>query len=92
MLQLLWLARGRETKHSVSITLCFKFSSYLKGIIYAVWDGLNATTGEHVDVSDLGRVGAQLNLVMAIKATGKKTIAVYVSGRPVAEPWIAARA
>lgn len=53
--------------------------------------GTNATTGEHVDVADLGLVGAQLALVKAVKATGKPTIVVFVSGKPVAEPWIAQR-
>lgn len=52
--------------------------------------GTNATTGEHVDLSDLGLVGAQLALVQAIKATGKPVIVVLVSGKPVAEPWIQA--
>ncbi|KAJ7342635.1 glycoside hydrolase superfamily [Mycena albidolilacea] len=54
--------------------------------------GTNATTGEHVDVSDLGLVGAQLDLVKAVKATGKPTVVVFVSGKPVAEPWIQANA
>ncbi|KAJ7174638.1 glycoside hydrolase superfamily [Mycena filopes] len=52
--------------------------------------GTNATTGEHVDLSDLGLVGAQLDLVKAVKATGKPTVVVFVSGKPVAEPWIQA--
>ncbi|KZV79558.1 family 3 glycoside hydrolase [Exidia glandulosa HHB12029] len=51
--------------------------------------GTNATTGEHVDVSDLALVGAQLALVKAVKATGKPTVVVLVSGKPVSEPWIA---
>ena len=50
--------------------------------------GTNATTGEHVDLSDLGLVGAQLALVQAVKAVGKPTVVVLVSGKPVAEPWI----
>ncbi|KAI0766208.1 glycoside hydrolase [Trametes elegans] len=50
--------------------------------------GTNATTGEHVDLSDLGLFGAQLQLVQAVKGTGKPTIVVLVSGKPVAEPWI----
>lgn len=53
-----------------------------------LWSGVNATTGEHVDVSDLALVGAQLNLIKAVKATGKKVIVVYVSGKPVAETWV----
>lgn len=52
--------------------------------------GTNATTGEHVDVSDLGLVGAQRALVQAVQAVGKPTVVVFVSGKPVAEPWIAA--
>ncbi|KAI0751919.1 glycoside hydrolase [Daedaleopsis nitida] len=56
--------------------------------------GTNATTGEHVDLSDLGLVGAQLQLVQAVKdaAAGKPVIVVLVSGKPVAEPWIQAHA
>ncbi|KAJ7683521.1 glycoside hydrolase superfamily [Mycena rosella] len=54
--------------------------------------GTNATTGEHVDLSDLGLVGAQLDLVKAVKAAGKPTVIVLVSGKPVAEPWIQANA
>ncbi|KAG8985853.1 hypothetical protein FRB90_004400, partial [Tulasnella sp. 427] len=57
-----------------------------------LWAGLNATTGEHVDVSDLGLVGASLDLVKTIKATGKPTIVAFISGRPVSEPWIAEHA
>ncbi|KAF8919142.1 glycoside hydrolase superfamily [Mucidula mucida] len=57
-----------------------------------LWSGVNATTGEHVDVADLALVGAQLNLVKAVKETGKPTIVVLVSGKPVAEPWIQAHA
>ena len=53
--------------------------------------GTNATTGEHVDLSDLGLVGAQLQLVQAIKDAGKPTIVVLISGKPVAEPWIQER-
>ncbi|GJE97260.1 glycoside hydrolase family 3 protein [Phanerochaete sordida] len=54
--------------------------------------GTNATTGEHVDLSDLGLVGAQLRLVQAVQATGVPTVVVLVSGKPVAEPWIQANA
>ncbi|KAI5892796.1 glycoside hydrolase family 3 protein [Schizophyllum commune H4-8] len=52
--------------------------------------GTNATTGEHVDISSLALVGAQLRLAQAIHATGVPTIVVLVSGKPVAEPWIQA--
>ena len=50
--------------------------------------GTNATTGEHVDLSDLGLVGAQFPLVQAIQATGTPTIVIFVSRKPIANPWI----
>jgi beta-glucosidase len=53
-----------------------------------LWTGLNATTGEHIDVADLGLVGAMGPLVKAIADTGKPTVVVYSSGKPVSEPWI----
>ncbi|KAJ4467499.1 glycoside hydrolase superfamily [Lentinula edodes] len=54
--------------------------------------GTNATTGEHVDLSSLSLVGAQFPLVEAIVNTGKPTVVVFVSGKPVSEPWIQAHA
>jgi beta-glucosidase len=57
-----------------------------------LWEGLNATTGEHVDVSSLSLVGAMGPLVQAIIATGKPTIVVFQSGKPVTEPWISQHA
>ncbi|KAG6870618.1 hypothetical protein C0995_011713, partial [Termitomyces sp. Mi166 len=48
--------------------------------------------GEHVDLSDLGLVGAQLALVQAVKQARKPMIVVFVSGKPMAEPWIQAHA
>ncbi|KXN88324.1 Periplasmic beta-glucosidase [Leucoagaricus sp. SymC.cos] len=48
----------------------------------------NATTGEMRDQSDLGLVGAQLELIKAVQSTGKPTIVVYVTGKPIAEPWV----
>jgi beta-glucosidase len=53
-----------------------------------LWAGLNATTGEHVDVSSLNLVGAMGPLVQAIINTGKPTVVVYSSGKPITEPWI----
>ncbi|KAI9727060.1 MAG: hypothetical protein M1834_008528 [Cirrosporium novae-zelandiae] len=53
-----------------------------------LWSGLNATTGEHVDVADLHLVGAQSALVKAIADTGVPTVVVYSSGKPITEPWI----
>ncbi|KAK4236001.1 glycoside hydrolase [Achaetomium macrosporum] len=53
-----------------------------------LWQGLNATTGEHVDVNNLNLVGAQEPLVRAIVATGKPTVVVFSSGKPITAPWI----
>ncbi|KAL4753334.1 hypothetical protein BDW72DRAFT_201673 [Aspergillus terricola var. indicus] len=53
-----------------------------------LWQGLNATTGEHVDVNDLSLVGAQAPLIKAIIDTGKPTIVVFSSGKPITEPWL----
>lgn len=53
-----------------------------------LWSGYNATTGEHVDQNDLGLVGAQMNLVKAIQATGTPTVVVLIAGKPTAEPWL----
>ncbi|KAF4241727.1 hypothetical protein CNMCM6805_000376 [Aspergillus fumigatiaffinis] len=53
-----------------------------------LWQGLNATTGEHVDVNDLSLVGAQSELIRAIVATGVPTIVVLSSGKPISEPWL----
>ncbi|KAI0968183.1 glycoside hydrolase family 3 protein [Xylaria arbuscula] len=53
-----------------------------------LWAGLNATTGEHVDVNSLKLVGAMPDLVQAIIDTGKPTVVVFSSGKPVTEPWI----
>ncbi|KAB2579451.1 Beta-glucosidase BoGH3A [Lasiodiplodia theobromae] len=57
-----------------------------------LWTGLNATTGEHVDVHSLRLVGAQNALVKAIIDTGKPTVVVFQSGKPVTEPWISRNA
>ncbi|KAF7716472.1 Beta-glucosidase [Penicillium ucsense] len=54
-----------------------------------LWQGLNATTGEHVDVDDLSLVGAQGPLIKAIADTGVPTIVVLSSGKPITDTWIA---
>lgn len=53
-----------------------------------LWQGLNATTGESVDVSNLNLVGAMPRLVQAIIDTGVPTVVVFSSGKPITEPWI----
>ncbi|KAI4864132.1 glycoside hydrolase family 3 protein [Hypoxylon rubiginosum] len=57
-----------------------------------LWGGLNATTGEHVDSSSLNLVGAMPHLVRTIIDTGKPTVVVFSSGKPVTEPWISGAA
>lgn len=57
-----------------------------------LWAGLNATTGEHIDVASLNLVGAMPRLVKAIIDTGKPTVVVYSSGKPITEPWISEEA
>jgi beta-glucosidase len=57
-----------------------------------LWAGFNATTGEHIDVSSLNLVGAMPRLVKAIIDTGKPTIVIFSSGKPVTEAWISKNA
>ena len=59
---------------------------------FQLWQGLNATTGEHVDVNSLNLVGAMPKLVQEVINTGKPTVVVYSSGKPVTEPWISEHA
>ncbi|TKX24853.1 glycosyl hydrolase family 3 N terminal domain-containing protein [Elsinoe australis] len=53
-----------------------------------LWQGLNATTGEHVDVADLNLVGAQRNLALRLSQLGKPLVIVFSSGKPITETWI----
>ncbi|KZL81822.1 periplasmic beta-glucosidase [Colletotrichum incanum] len=53
-----------------------------------LWAGLNATTGEHIDVHDFKLVGAMGRLVKAVIDTGKPTVVIFSSGKPITEPWI----
>ncbi|KAJ5177051.1 uncharacterized protein N7482_002928 [Penicillium canariense] len=53
-----------------------------------LWQGLNATTGEHVDEDDLALVGAQGPLIKAIVDTGVPTVVVLSSGKPVTDTWL----
>ncbi|CAK1357442.1 Periplasmic beta-glucosidase [Cercospora beticola] len=53
-----------------------------------LWQGLNATTGEHVDINSLDLVGAQRPLLEAIINTTTPTIVVFSSGKPITEAWI----
>lgn len=51
-------------------------------------DWKNKTTGENIDRATLQLSGKQLKLAKQLHATGKPLVVVYVTGSPVAEPWI----
>lgn len=53
-----------------------------------LWEGLNATTGEHVDVDSFDLVGAMGPLVQAIINTTVPTVVVFSSGKPITATWI----
>ena len=55
-------------------------------------DWPNKTTGENIDRATLKLSGNQMKLADKILATGKPVIVVYVSGSPIAEPWLEQRA
>ncbi len=48
----------------------------------------NRTCGENLDRANINLLGSQLKLVQAIKATGIPVVVVFVTGRPLSEPWI----
>jgi beta-glucosidase len=50
------------------------------------------TTGESRDSASLSLQGVQERLVQELVATGTPTVVVFVSGRPLATPWIAEHA
>lgn len=46
------------------------------------------TTGENIDRATLQLSGNQLKLAKEIQKTGKPVVVVYISGSPIAEPWL----
>jgi beta-glucosidase len=60
----------------------------VRNLTDTVQQGLNATTGEHVDVDSFNLVGAQGALLKAIVQTGKPVVIVFQSGKPITEDWI----
>jgi beta-glucosidase len=48
----------------------------------------NSTAGEGFDLSSLELPGVQNELLKAIKAAGKPMIVVFISGKPLAMPWV----
>lgn len=51
-------------------------------------DWPNKTTGENIDRASLQLSGKQLQLAKAVAESGKPFVVVYVSGSPIAEPWL----
>ncbi|WP_114936874.1 glycoside hydrolase family 3 N-terminal domain-containing protein [Mucilaginibacter endophyticus] len=47
-----------------------------------------STSGEGFDLSSLELPGVQMDLLKAIKATGKPMIVVFIAGKPLAMPWV----
>ena len=47
------------------------------------------TAGENLARSDIDLAGRQLDLVQALHRTGVPLVLVYMSGKPLAEPWVA---
>ena len=55
-------------------------------------DWKRKTTGENVDRATLKLSGNQMKLADKMLALGKPVVVVYVSGSPIAEPWLEQRA
>ncbi|MBD0835640.1 glycoside hydrolase family 3 N-terminal domain-containing protein [Aestuariibaculum suncheonense] len=55
-------------------------------------DWARKTTGENIDRATLKLSGNQIKLSEKILETGKPVIVLYVSGSPIAEPWLEQRA
>lgn len=55
-------------------------------------DWKRKTTGENVDRATLKLSGYQMKLADKMLALGKPVVVVYVSGSPIAEPWLEQRA
>jgi beta-glucosidase len=47
-----------------------------------------STAGEGFDLSTLELPGVQEDLLKALKATGKPMVVVFISGKPLAMPWV----
>ncbi|WP_151087703.1 beta-glucosidase BglX [Hymenobacter baengnokdamensis] len=56
-------------------------------VVVAVVGESQGMTGEAASRSDIGLPGRQLDLLKALKATGKPLVLVLVNGRPLALPW-----
>lgn len=55
---------------------------------YLVRKPEKVTSGEGYDLSSLELPGRQLDLLKALKATGKPLVVVFITGKPLAMPWV----
>ena len=51
-------------------------------------DHKNESSGEGYDLASLDLPGCQQDLLEAVKATGKPLVVVFISGKPLAIPWV----
>jgi beta-glucosidase len=56
-------------------------------VVVAVVGESHGMTGEAASRADIGLPGRQLDLLKALKATGKPLVVVLVNGRPLTLPW-----
>ncbi|QKG55576.1 beta-glucosidase BglX [Hymenobacter sp. BRD128] len=56
-------------------------------VVVAVVGESQGMTGEAASRADIGLPGRQLDLLKALKATGKRLVIVLVNGRPLTLPW-----
>ncbi|GAA4495599.1 beta-glucosidase BglX [Hymenobacter ginsengisoli] len=56
-------------------------------VVVAVVGESQGMTGEAASRADIGLPGRQLDLLKALKATGKRLVVVLVNGRPLTLPW-----
>ncbi len=56
-------------------------------VVVAVVGESQGMTGEAASRADIGLPGRQLDLLKALKATGKPLVVVLMNGRPLALPW-----
>ena len=49
-----------------------------------------ATSGEGIDLHDISLTGKQEELIKAIHKVGKPIVVVFVTGKPIAAPWVKA--
>jgi len=61
-------------------------------VVVAVVGESQGMTGEAASRADIGLPGRQLDLLKALKATGKPLVVVLVNGRPLTLPWEAQNA